>query len=84
MLFGGDIVNDTYSIVEEIGSGGMGVVYLAYHLRLEKYVVMKKSRTEILILPFCEMKWIFLKNFITRIFRRYMTYRIRMRFLYGY
>ena len=28
MLFGGDIVNDTYSIVEEIGSGGMGVVYL--------------------------------------------------------
>lgn len=51
MLFGGDIVNDTYSIVEEIGSGGMGVVYLAYHLRLEKYVVMKKSRTEILILP---------------------------------
>lgn len=23
MLFGGDIVNDTYSIVEEIGSGGM-------------------------------------------------------------
>lgn len=29
MLFGGDIVNDTYSIVEEIGSGGMGVVYLA-------------------------------------------------------
>ena len=44
MLFGGDIVNDTYSIVEEIGSGGMGVVYLAYHLRLEKYVVMKKIK----------------------------------------
>lgn len=44
MLFSGDIVNDTYSIVEEIGSGGMGVVYLAYHLRLEKYVVMKKIK----------------------------------------
>ena len=44
MLFGGDNVNDTYSIVEEIGSGGMGVVYLAYHLRLEKYVVMKKIK----------------------------------------
>ena len=25
MLFGGDIVNDTYSIVEEIGSGGTGL-----------------------------------------------------------
>lgn len=44
MLFSGDIVNNTYSIVEEIGSGGMGVVYLAYHLRLEKYVVMKKIK----------------------------------------
>ena len=44
MLFSGDIVNDTYSIVEEIGSGGMGVVYLAYHLRLQKYVVMKKIK----------------------------------------
>ena len=66
MLFGGDIVNDTYSIVEEIGSGGMGVVYLAYHLRLEKYVVMKKIKNRNLDSSFS-------KNFIIRIFRRYMT-----------
>ena len=65
MLFGGDIVNDTYSIVEEIGSGGMGVVYLAYHLRLEKYVVMKKIKNR-------NLDSSFLRNEVG-IFRRYMT-----------
>lgn len=73
MLFGGDIVNDTYSIVEEIGSGGMGVVYLAYHLRLEKYVVMKKIKNRNLDSSFLRNEVDILKNFIIRIFRRYMT-----------
>lgn len=41
MLYRGLIVDNTYQVCEEIGSGGMGVVYLAYHLRLDKYVVMK-------------------------------------------
>ena len=44
MLYPGLIVNATYEVVQEIGSGGMGVVYLAYHLRLDKYVVMKKIK----------------------------------------
>lgn len=44
MLYSGLVVDNTYQIVEEIGSGGMGVVYLAYHLRLQKYVVMKKIK----------------------------------------
>ncbi len=44
MLYNGQIVDNTYQIIEEIGSGGMGVVYLAYHLRLEKYIVMKKIK----------------------------------------
>ena len=44
MLYTGDIVDNTYQVCEEIGSGGMGVVYLAYHLRLDKYVVMKKMK----------------------------------------
>lgn len=44
MLYSNMIVDNTYQIIEEIGSGGMGIVYLAYHLRLEKYVVMKKIK----------------------------------------
>lgn len=44
MLYSGDIIDNSYQVCEEIGSGGMGVVYLAYHLRLDKYVVMKKMK----------------------------------------
>lgn len=44
MLRVGDIIDNTYQIINEIGSGGMGVVYLAYHLRLEKYIVLKKIK----------------------------------------
>ncbi len=44
MLFENTVINDTYMIINEIGSGGMGVVYLAYHLRLEKYIVLKKIK----------------------------------------
>ena len=44
MFYENMIVNDTYQVIEEIGSGGMGVVYLAYHLHLLKYVVLKKIK----------------------------------------
>lgn len=37
-----EIFDNTYQIVREIGHGGSGVVYLAYHLRLQKYVVVKR------------------------------------------
>lgn len=46
MLYIGDVVDNTYQILNEIGSGGMGVIYLAYHIRLQKYVVMKKLKGE--------------------------------------
>ena len=36
-IFGG-----TYQIINEIGRGGAGVVYLGLHLRLQKYVVIKR------------------------------------------
>lgn len=45
MLQTNDIIDNTYQIINRIGSGGTGDVYLAYHLRLEKYVVIKKIKT---------------------------------------
>ena len=42
MLTANVILNETYQIIRPIGKGGMGVVYLAYHLRLQKYVVVKR------------------------------------------
>lgn len=35
-------LHDTYRDITEIGSGGGGTVYKAYHIRMEKYVVLKK------------------------------------------
>lgn len=32
----------TYDVIQEIGAGGGGVIYKAYHKRLQKYVVLKK------------------------------------------
>lgn len=42
MIDKGSVINDTYRIEEKIGAGGGGTVYKAYHLRLEKYVVVKR------------------------------------------
>ncbi len=36
----------TYRIEKELGSGGGGTVFLAYHTRLQKYVVIKKMKSE--------------------------------------
>lgn len=44
MLYRDMIVDNTYQVCEEIGAGGMGVIFLAYHIRLGKYVVMKKIK----------------------------------------
>ena len=41
------VVASSYEIVEEIGHGGGGDVYLAYHLRLGKKVVLKADRRKI-------------------------------------
>ena len=42
MIQRGDIINGTYRIEDIIGAGGGGTVFKAYHLRLEKYVVVKR------------------------------------------
>lgn len=44
MLYENQIIDNTYQVIREIGSGGMGVVYLVYHIRLQKYVVLKKIK----------------------------------------
>ncbi len=44
MLRKGEVINGCYQVLQEIGKGSMGVVYLAMHLRLHKYVVMKKVK----------------------------------------
>lgn len=44
MLRQGTVLMDTYQLMERIGSGGGGIVYKAYHRRLQKYVVIKQIR----------------------------------------
>lgn len=41
-----ELLNGTYQIIREIGAGGMGVIYLAYHHNLRKYVVIKKIKED--------------------------------------
>ena len=43
----GQILEDTYEVIEEIGSGGGGIVFKARHLRLQTDVVIKKIKDEI-------------------------------------
>lgn len=38
------ILNHTYKVLHPIGSGGLGEIYLGYHLNLRKYVVIKKVK----------------------------------------
>ena len=46
MLNPNEIINNIYQVMYEIGSGGTGVVYLAWHLHLQKYVVLKRILTD--------------------------------------
>ena len=39
-----DIIAGNYQILREIGRGGVGTVFLGYHLHLRKYVVLKEMR----------------------------------------
>lgn len=47
MITTGQILNNTYKITEQIGSGGGGIVFKAYHLRLEKHVAIKLIKDKV-------------------------------------
>lgn len=47
MITIGQILNNTYKITEQLGSGGGGIVFKAYHLRLEKYVAIKLIKEKV-------------------------------------
>jgi len=42
-----DIIAGTYEVIEKIGSGGGGNVYLARHIRLNKQVVLKADKRQL-------------------------------------
>ena len=42
-----EIIDSTYQIIEKIGAGGGGNVYLAEHLRLHKKVVLKADKRKL-------------------------------------
>ena len=44
MIYGSNLIDNKYQIIREIGAGGTGVVYLAFHTTLRKYVVLKKIK----------------------------------------
>lgn len=44
MLQNGEIIGGMYQIIREIGKGGTGVIYLGYHLRLQKQIVIKRTK----------------------------------------
>lgn len=44
MPYPGEIIGGMYQIIDEIGKGGVGIIYRAYHLNLQKYVVVKKIK----------------------------------------
>ena len=47
MLQQGTRLNDVYTLMEPLGSGGGGGVYKAYHERLQKYVVVKEIKDRV-------------------------------------
>ena len=46
-----EIIASTYEVIERIGSGGGGVVYLANHIRLNKKVVLKVDKRRLTTRP---------------------------------
>ena len=65
-------LNDTYTLMDEIGSGGGGVVYRAYHERLRVDVVVKKIKENVKGILESRAEADILKISSTRIFQESM------------
>ena len=46
-----EIIASTYKIIDKIGTGGGGIIYLAYHTRLKKRVILKADKRKITTRP---------------------------------
>src|SRR5262245_38959196 len=44
----GQVIGDRYRLIKKVGEGGMGEVYVAEHIHIEKRVALKLLRPEIL------------------------------------
>ena len=62
MIHEGDIIGGTYQVVKQIGRGGSGLVFLAYHRNLRKYVVIKRVQTNLANLETLRAETDILKN----------------------
>jgi len=47
MVFNVPVLDETFEIAEQLGQGGGGIIYKAYHKRLQKYVVVKQTKDRI-------------------------------------
>lgn len=47
----GELIGGTYEVVQQIGTGGGGRVYLANHVRLNKWVVLKADKRKVTTSP---------------------------------
>ena len=74
MLHNGDVIDGMYQIIREIGKGGTGVIYLGYHLRLRKQIVIKRIKenyTGDLTLEEVARIFDYSPNYLSRMFRKY-------------
>ena len=68
-----EMIASTYEIIEKIGSGGGGNVFLAYHVRLGKKVVIKADKRKITTKP--KLSWIKVRLFIPVLYG-FLTFKV--------
>ena len=62
MIYEGEVIGGSYQVIKQIGKGGSGLVFLAYHQNLRKYVVIKRVQRKIANLNALRAETDILKN----------------------